>query len=173
LFGVRLDIGKRRPHGGLELPEHLLGLTGVVCDRENKSDSEIPSHPAMLLTRLGWGLQAPVEALIPCRSESPTTSLTPDKEASMKPVMLCLLVIAVTACVSAPQRYLHADHKPLTEQQRDTVECQALVAQAATGAGAWSTDPHLRAALFNQARDEQFQQCLESRGWHWRYRLNR
>jgi hypothetical protein len=55
--------------------------------------------------------------------------------------------------------------KPLAEKQKDAVECLATANQAAYGTGNWSSDPAIRNALFQNARDQYFAMCLESRGW--------
>ena len=41
----------------------------------------------------------------------------------------------------------------------------ATANQAAYGAGNWSSDPAIRNAIFQNARDQYFAMCLESRGW--------
>jgi hypothetical protein len=87
----------------------------------------------------------------------------------MKPIMLSLIsLVFFAACATGPRPYLDASHKPTREQQRDRVECQALAAQAAQGAGIWSSDPAIRAAIRANAQDSQLIQCLESRGWTWK-----
>ena len=65
---------------------------------------------------------------------------------------------------AAPVMYNHPS-KPLAEKQRDAVECLATANQAAYGAGGWSSDPAIRNAIFQNARDQYFAMCLESRGW--------
>jgi hypothetical protein len=69
----------------------------------------------------------------------------------------------VGGCV-APVTYDHPG-KALAEKQRDHVECLATANQAAYGAGNWSSDPAIRNAIFQNARDQYFAMCLESRGW--------
>jgi hypothetical protein len=77
--------------------------------------------------------------------------------------ILCVLSLLAGGCV-APVTYDHRG-KTLAEKQRDTVECLATASQAASGAGGWSSDPALRSAIFQHARDQYFAMCLESRGW--------
>ena len=82
---------------------------------------------------------------------------------SQKHWLLGVLGVLVVGCV-AP---VTSDHpsKPLAEKQRDTVECLATANQAAYGAGNWSSDRAIRSAIFQNARDQYFAMCLESRGW--------
>jgi hypothetical protein len=74
-----------------------------------------------------------------------------------------VLTGALWGCVAAQP--WTAD-KPLQARQQDVVECTALAAQAAQGAGAWSSDPIMRAAFFENARDQYLAICLQSRGWY-------
>ena len=71
----------------------------------------------------------------------------------------------ILGCVAAPQ--WTAD-KPLQARQQDVVECLALASQAAQGAGSWSSDRAIRAAVFENARDQYLGICLQSRGWYQR-----
>jgi hypothetical protein len=82
---------------------------------------------------------------------------------------LALLVLALwlSGCVSGPQPYLDAPQKTVQEKQTDGVECQALAAQAATGAGSWSRDRAVRSAFYDNAREQYLAQCLQGRGWAW------
>ena len=77
--------------------------------------------------------------------------------------ILSVLSLLVSGCV-APVTYDHPS-KPLAEKQRDHVECLATANQAAAGAGQWSSDPAIRSAIFDNARDQYFAMCLESHGW--------
>jgi hypothetical protein len=77
--------------------------------------------------------------------------------------LIIVLGLFVAGC-AAPVTYNHPS-KPLAEKQRDTVECLAMANQAAYGAGNWSSDPAIRNAIFQNARDQYFAMCLESRGW--------
>jgi hypothetical protein len=76
---------------------------------------------------------------------------------------LSLLALVAAGC-AAPITYDHPT-KPFAEKQRDHVECMATANQAAAGAGGWSSDPAIRSAIFDNARDQYFAMCLESRGW--------
>jgi hypothetical protein len=80
-------------------------------------------------------------------------------------LIMLMLLLCVGGCAMGPQPYLDAPHKTLSERQTDAVECQALAAQAATGAGAWSRDRAIRAAIYDNARDQYLAQCLQGRGW--------
>jgi hypothetical protein len=84
----------------------------------------------------------------------------------MKHVLIALLLSSLTGCVTAPRPSLDAQ-KPLEDKQRDVVECQALAAQAATGAGGWASNRAVRSAFYDHARDQYLAMCLESRGWRW------
>jgi hypothetical protein len=77
--------------------------------------------------------------------------------------ILSALSLLMAGCV-APVTYDHPS-KALAEKQRDHVECLATANQAAYGAGNWSSDPAIRSAIFQNARDQYFAMCLESRGW--------
>jgi hypothetical protein len=79
------------------------------------------------------------------------------------PWILSLGALLVAGCV-APVTYDHPS-KALAEKQKDHVECMATATQAAAGAGGWSSDPAIRSAVFQNARDWYFAMCLESRGW--------
>ena len=77
--------------------------------------------------------------------------------------ILSLVALLVAGCVT-PVTYDHPG-KALAEKQRDHVECLATANQAAYGAGNWSSDRAIRSAIFDNARDQYFAMCLQSRGW--------
>lgn len=85
----------------------------------------------------------------------------------MRRLLIPLLLLAM-GCATGPRRFIDASHKPPLEQQQDRVACQALAAQSSLGAGAWSTDPAIRAGVQANVRDQAMVQCLESKGWTWK-----
>ena len=80
-------------------------------------------------------------------------------------LMAALLSIALAGCAGVAQPQWTAN-KPLQSRQQDVVECAALAAQAAQGAGSWSSDRAIRAGIFDNARDQYLLLCLQSRGWY-------
>lgn len=86
----------------------------------------------------------------------------------MKAVSLVLLVLLCgTACVPMTQGYWKPPDRADLNRQQDDLECRAMAAQAATGAGAWSSDPAIRAGAFASERDRYYVQCVTSRGYTW------
>jgi hypothetical protein len=80
-------------------------------------------------------------------------------------LMAALLSVALVGCAGVAQPQWTAN-KPLQSRQQDVVECAALAAQAAQGAGSWSSDRAIRAGIFDNARDQYLLLCLQSRGWY-------
>jgi hypothetical protein len=79
--------------------------------------------------------------------------------------LACLMGCATTtANRPAP---IDAPHKDLTAKRQDHVECLALASQTAQGAGSWTSVPAARHAIYEQARDQAYANCLLSRGWAW------
>lgn len=90
----------------------------------------------------------------------------------MRSVILCSLVLMLlTACAmtqpSVYVDYFDAPEKSQQAKQQDHVECLALASQSAQGVGAWTSVAPFRAAMSDAARDQYYQQCLQSRGWKW------
>lgn len=78
---------------------------------------------------------------------------------------LLMTVIFVAGCAIGPQPYWQAPNRADLNQSKDDLECRALANQAATGAGNWSSDRHLRDAFYQQAVTQYYVQCVESRGY--------
>jgi hypothetical protein len=84
-----------------------------------------------------------------------------------KLIFLLMLVstLTLTACVPmAAQRHTWENPDGRNRAQ-DDLECRALAAQAAQGAGGWSSDRTLRAVLYDQTVQQYYNQCAESRGY--------
>jgi hypothetical protein len=52
--------------------------------------------------------------------------------------------------------------RPMTSAQTE-LECLALASQAAMGAGAWTSVAPVRAAIYDNAKAQYFQQCMASK----------
>ena len=83
-----------------------------------------------------------------------------------KLLLLAAMMSACTACATMPQGYWRAPSETANRAQ-DDLECRALANQAAMGAGGWSSDRAIRAAFYDEAVQQYFNQCVESRGYRW------
>ena len=102
-------------------------------------------------------------------SSSPETTASGGFSMSLHMILFVVIgfSLLLTACAVGPQGYWRAPDRADLNQQKDNIECQAMAAQAATGAGSWSSDPAIRAAIFQNAKDQYYAQCLQSRGYQW------
>lgn len=75
-------------------------------------------------------------------------------------------LLLTAACAMSPQYRLTAE-PPNANRQKDGIECLALASQGAQGNGAYFSDPIMRSAMFDHARDQLFAACLQSRGYAW------
>jgi hypothetical protein len=83
----------------------------------------------------------------------------------MRRLLLCAGLL-LTACVTQPGYWRSPERADLNQQQ-DHVECVALASQAAQGAGAWTSVAPMAAAFYDQAKEQYYMQCLQSRGYVW------
>ena len=51
--------------------------------------------------------------------------------------------------------------------EKDDLECQAMAGQAAQGAGGWTSVAPVGAAFYDHAKQQYYNQCLQSRGYTW------
>lgn len=52
---------------------------------------------------------------------------------------------------------------PLHDRQKDAMECLALASQMAMGAGAWTSVAPVRAAIYDHAKAQYYQACLNNK----------
>lgn len=65
-----------------------------------------------------------------------------------------------TACAMAPQGTRVYHHNGLPQAEMD---CLAFASQAAQGAGGWTSVAPVRAAIYDHARQQYYQQCMQSK----------
>lgn len=86
----------------------------------------------------------------------------------MPRVLFALLTgLLLTACTIGPQGYWRAPDRADLNQQKDDLECAAIASQAAQGAGGWTSVAPMRDAIYQQARQDAYNQCVSSRGYQW------
>jgi hypothetical protein len=85
----------------------------------------------------------------------------------MKILLVLSFLLICTACAIGPQPYWESPAGMAANRQQDDLECSALAAQAASGAGDWSSDRAIRAGIYQHARQNYYNQCVQSRGYRW------
>ena len=71
-----------------------------------------------------------------------------------------------TTTSSAPYRLVPSDATAMSIE-KDKLECQVFASQAATGVGSGFRDPAIRTPLFMKAKNQYYEQCLNTRGYRW------
>jgi hypothetical protein len=92
-------------------------------------------------------------------------------------LLILLTVCLVTACgthlqpygTSSPARapYWESPSRADVNRPKDDLECSAMAVQAASGAGGWTSVAPMRDAIYQQARQNYYNQCVQSRGYTW------
>jgi starvation-inducible outer membrane lipoprotein len=85
-------------------------------------------------------------------------------------LLLMGFLFGLAACATAPQPYIKAPEGSEANQQKDHVECLALAAQAAQGAGGFTSVAPVQAAFYDEAKQRYYVQCLQGRGYTLAYR---
>jgi hypothetical protein len=85
-------------------------------------------------------------------------------------LLLCTVLLGMTACVTAPQPYLRAPDRADLNQQKDHLECMAQAALVVQGAGGFTSVAPVQAAFYDHAKQQAYVGCLETRGYSWAYR---
>jgi hypothetical protein len=80
--------------------------------------------------------------------------------------LLLLAILMLTACAMGPQGRWTAPHNPGDAKIiKDHEECLILASHEAKGYGAFFSDDILRAAMYNNAKEQAYNACVQRRGY--------
>ena len=74
-------------------------------------------------------------------------------------MLILVSTVTLTACAMGPQ----STYTPQMSQLE--MKCLAFASQAAQGAGGWTSVAPMRAAIYDNARAQYYQQCISAGGF--------